>query len=59
MDRMKLSDHFKSASGSGATISTEKLVALLKKLPRKEVPVVYDGKGCFALIELTKELARK
>ncbi|WP_175483747.1 hypothetical protein [Frateuria terrea] len=56
---MKLSDHFKAASSTGATISTEKLVALLKKLPGKEVPVVYDGKGCFALIDLTKELARK
>jgi hypothetical protein len=56
---MNLSDQFKVASRSGATISTDKLVALLKKLPRKEVPVIYDEKGCFALIDLTKELTRK
>jgi hypothetical protein len=56
---MKLSDQFKVASRSGATISTEKLAALLRKHPRKEVPLVYDGMGCFALLDLTKELARK
>lgn len=56
---MKLSDHVKLASGSGATISTGKLTALLRKHPGKEVPLVYDGKGVFALIDLTKELTRK
>jgi hypothetical protein len=56
---MKLSDRLKFASDNGTTISAEKLVALLKKHPRKEIPVVYDGKGCFALIDLTKELTRK
>lgn len=49
---MKPSDQLKLASRSGMTISKEKLIAMLKASPRKEIPVVCDERACMALVDL-------